>query len=67
MKKIFVNGEQYLIPKTINLLELIHYFGYLDTLFILEYNDIICNKNIWGNILIKNNDKIEILTIVGGG
>lgn len=67
MKRIIVNGEQYLVPKTINLLELINYFDYKNTFFILEYNDIIYSKKIWGNILIKNNDRIEILTIVGGG
>jgi sulfur carrier protein len=46
-------------------LELIQYFNYNTSLLVLEYN-LICNKN-WSNTFIKTNDKIEIVTIVGGG
>ena len=46
---------------------LVNYFKYDDSLLVLEYNNLICNKKKWKQIQIKNQDKIEIVTIVGGG
>ena len=66
-KKFFLNGEKYYIKHNINILELVHYFNYNTSLLVLEYNNLICNKKNWSKILIKNGDKIEIVTIVGGG
>ena len=62
-----LNGEIYYTTKNINLFELIDYFQYRDSLLVLEYNNLICNKKKWQKITIKNQDKIEIVTIVGGG
>lgn len=67
IKNFYINGEQYSIKKKITLLELITYFNYNSSLLVLEYNNLICNKKNWGKIYITNNDKIEIVTIVGGG
>ena len=67
LKNFFLNGEKYYIETKVSLLELITYFNYNTSLLVLEYNNSICNKNEWNNIYINNNDKIEIVTIVGGG
>lgn len=63
----FLNGDEYCISSKITLLDLIQYFSYDESLIILEYNNLICNQKSWSNIKIKPKDKIEILTIVGGG
>ena len=67
VKNFYLNGQEYLTQDDITLFELLTYFNYNFSLLVLEYNNLICNKNAWGNIFIKNNDKIEIVTIVGGG
>nr|WPV72559.1 thiamine biosynthesis protein S [Navicula sp.]WPV72717.1 thiamine biosynthesis protein S [Navicula sp.] len=67
IKNFFLNGENYCIKTTITLLDLIHYFDYNTSLLVLEYNNSICNKKNWNKISIDENDKIEIITIVGGG
>lgn len=66
-KQFSLNGEYYIIKQTITLLQLINYFDYNSSLLVLEYNNNVCNKKNWGSITISNNDKIEIVTIVGGG
>lgn len=66
-KTFFVNGQEYYTPNTISLLDLLNYFDYNSSLLVLEYNNFICNRKNWDKILISNNDKIEIVTIVGGG
>lgn len=67
IKIFFVNGSEYYIQEKITILDLINYFNYKDSLLVLEYNNLICNKKNWDKIFITNNDKIEIVTIVGGG
>jgi sulfur carrier protein len=66
-KKFFLNSQEYSTEYNITLLNLVNYFNYNDSLLVLEYNNTICNKKNWHKFFIKNNDKIEIVTIVGGG
>ena len=63
----FFNGEKYFINESITLNKLLKYFNYNSSLFVVEYNNFICNKNKWNEIIIQKNDIIEIITIVGGG
>ena len=63
----FFNGEEYFTDTTITLIDLIAYFNYHSTIFVIEYNNFICDKNKWEKIEIQNNDKVEVITIVGGG
>lgn len=66
-KNFFLNGHKYSIKKNRSILDIVNYFKYNVSLFVLEYNGVICAKKNWSGIFIKNHDKIEIITIVGGG
>lgn len=66
-KKFFLNGQTYYITGNLTLFDLINYFNYNDSLLVLEHNNLIYEKKKWKNIFIKNQDHIEIVTIVGGG
>ena len=66
-KYFFLNGEKYFTKQELTLLAIIKYFNYNTSLLVLEYNNLICTKTNWNKIFIKNSDKIEIVTIVGGG
>jgi thiamine biosynthesis protein ThiS len=65
--KFFLNGEEFFSDKVINLLNIIEYFNYNSSLLVLEYNHFICPKENWETIFINDKDRIEIVTIVGGG
>jgi len=67
IKKFFLNGQLYLIKKNITLFDLIIYFKYNNSLLVLEYNNWICSKKNWKKTYINHQDRIEIVTIVGGG
>ena len=67
IKNFYFNGQEYYTNHVIRLNDLLNYFNYNSQLFVIEYNNFICNKNKWKTIEIKKNDKIEIITIVGGG
>ena len=66
-KNFFLNGEEFFSDKILTLFDVITYFNYNSALLVLEYNNFICPKENWNNIYINHKDKIEIVTIVGGG
>ena len=67
VRKFFLNGQEYFTYHDITIFDIINYFNCNTSLLVLEYNNLICNKKNWNKIFIKDNDKIEIVTIVGGG
>jgi sulfur carrier protein len=67
LKTFWLNGSKYFVNRSITLLELIDYFNYDNSLLVLEYNNKICTKTNWDKLYLQENDKLEIVTIVGGG
>ncbi len=67
IKNFFLNGQLYYVKETVTISDLINYFNFNDSLLVLEYNNLICDKKNWKETFIQNEDKIEIVTIVGGG
>lgn len=63
----FLNGISYYVNQNLSLFDLIIYFDYNESLLVLEHNNLICNKKTWKQIFVKDQDNIEIVTIVGGG
>jgi len=66
-KIFFLNGQEYYSEGTLSLLNVLQYFNYNLSLIVLEHNNFICPKQNWSKIQIKNDDIIEVVTIVGGG
>jgi sulfur carrier protein len=67
IKNFFLNGQLYYVKETVTISDIINYFNFNDSLLVLEYNNLICDKKNWKETFIENEDKIEIVTIVGGG
>ena len=67
MINFFLNGQQYTTENSITMSELLKYFNYNTELLVVEYNNFICPKKLWNSIKIKENNNIEIISIVGGG
>ena len=67
--KIRVNGEERLIKSnmSISLNETIKLLGYSSKTVVVEVNKLIINSEEWEDKYIKNGDKLEIVSIVGGG
>ena len=60
-KKIELENEKALLSRTLELL------GYKQNTVVVEVNDLIINSKKWGNEIIKEGDRLEIVSIVGGG
>ena len=67
--KIKVNGEERLIQsnKSISLSETMKLLGYSSSTVVVEVNKLIINSAEWDEKHIRNGDKLEIVSIVGGG
>tara|TARA_Y100001970_G_scaffold33820_1_gene42014 strand:- start:106 stop:315 length:210 start_codon:yes stop_codon:yes gene_type:complete len=68
--KIKVNGEDKFINITnreISLADTINHLGYKPNTVVVELNNLIVNFDGWRQEKIKDGDKLEIVSIVGGG
>ncbi len=68
--KIKVNGEEkeiFLNKRCISLKETIEILGYSANTIVVELNNLIINSDGWDNKIIEEGDKLEIVSIVGGG
>ncbi len=67
--KIRVNGEEKIIQsnKRLSLNETMKLLGYSSNTVVVELNKLIINSEEWKNKLIEDGDKLEIVSIVGGG
>ena len=68
--KIRVNGEEKFIDnsnKEFTLNETLIQLGYKNNTIIVELNNLIINNQSWQENKVKDGDKLEIVSIVGGG
>ena len=68
--KIKVNGEEKFINisnKESTLTEALSQLGYSKNTIIVELNNLIVNNESWQENKVKDGDKLEIVSIVGGG
>jgi len=68
--KIKVNGEEKFITnsnKEFTLTEALIQLGYNSNTIIVELNNLIVNNESWQENKVKDGDKLEIVSIVGGG
>ena len=60
-KKIELENEKALLSSTLKLL------GYRPNTIVVEVNDLIINSTKWEDEILKEGDRLEIVSIVGGG
>ena len=60
-KKIELKNEKALLSSTLKFL------GYKQNTVVVEVNNLIINSKKWENEIIKEGDRLEIVSIVGGG
>ena len=64
---IFINGKVSEVKKNINIQDILRMNNISDENIVVEINRTIISKLYWDDTRIEENDKIEIITAVGGG
>ena len=65
--KIQLNGNSYAINKGTNLNELLNKLKLQKNKVAIEVNGEIVEKNKYPNLILKKDDKVEIVHFIGGG
>ena len=64
---IFINGKVSEVKKNINIQDILRMNNISDENIVVEINKTVISKKYWDDTRIEENDKIEIITAVGGG
>ncbi len=64
---IKVNGRDHTFDDPINLTQLIEKIEVKQSLFVIELNKDIIHKDKYDNVYLKEDDKVEVVSFVGGG
>jgi sulfur carrier protein len=62
-----VNGESHTCPLQTSLPELLEQLGFNLRVIAIEYNGEILHRQYWANTQLQPGDRLEVVTIVGGG
>ena len=62
-----VNGDNRTCEPNLTMIELLKYLGLNPRLVAVEYKGEILHRQCWEDTIIQNSDRLEIVTIVGGG
>ena len=65
--KIFVNGKEEIIDESVTVAGLIALKKLHPNALLVEYNYELIKKENWDHTALKENDRLEILRLVGGG
>lgn len=64
---VILNGKEFLLDKKISLNDFLIIHNINTNNIVVEINGSIITKSLWDQYVLKENDKIEIVTAVGGG
>lgn len=67
MSSLIINGENYKYTASFTILSLLEYLGFNTDLIVVDYNGMVLQKEFWVQTPVYTNDRLEILTIAGGG
>lgn len=66
-KIVFINGQAFNCDINMSLKDMLIYLDFNINNIIVEYNKEILVNSSFHEIFLQNNDKVEVITIVGGG
>lgn len=62
-----VNGDRKTCEQHMNMPQLLSFLGLNPRLVAVEYNGEILHRQFWDDTMLHDGDRLEIVTIVGGG
>jgi len=65
--QIYINGKKKNINSNCNLIYILKEYSLINKLVAVEINQEVIPKSSYKTITMNNNDKIEILELIGGG
>ena len=63
----YVNDRKIFSDQCFSVYDFLKFLDFNLDIVVIEHNKIILPQNLWKRVLIKANDEIEFVTVVGGG
>tara|TARA_B100000459_G_C8522667_1_gene176898 strand:- start:32 stop:235 length:204 start_codon:yes stop_codon:yes gene_type:complete len=67
MHCFYINDRKIFSDQSFSVNDLLVFLNLNIDLIVIEYNKIILPKSLWKHTIVKNDDEVEFVTIVGGG
>ena len=67
MHCFYINDRKIFSDQSFSVNDLLVFLNLNIDLIVIEYNKIILPKSLWKCTIVKNDDEVEFVTIVGGG
>ena len=67
MHCFYINDRKIFSDQSFSVNDLLVFLNLNIELIVIEYNKIILPKSLWKHTIVKNDDEVEFVTIVGGG
>ena len=67
MQCFYINDRKIFSDQSFSVNDLLVFLNLNIDLIVIEYNKIILPKSLWKHTIVKNDDEVEFVTIVGGG
>lgn len=64
---IIINDEAFNCYSSMSLYDILIYLNFDTTKVVVEYNNRLVSSDQFCNIVVSHQDKLEVITIVGGG
>lgn len=64
---ITINGKEHQFDEHLNITQLLEIIDVKQSLFVVELNVKIIHKDLYDSTILKDGDKVEIVSFVGGG
>jgi sulfur carrier protein len=65
--KISVNSKEHALPPECTVEALLHQLGFAEKRVAVEVNQELVLKSQWAEVRLKDGDRVEIVSFVGGG
>jgi sulfur carrier protein len=65
--KVTINGKPRELPHGMNLKELVLFLNLMPERAIIELNEAVIPKDRWAETVVAENDRLELVSLVGGG
>ena len=63
----YINNKKIFTSTSFTIFEFLNFLSFEFNTIVIEYNGLILPKQLWSKTFLKSMDKLEFVTIVGGG
>ena len=65
--RLTVNGKEICLDREMSIVEFLRSRGLVEAMAVVEHNLSLVRREEWPNIILKENDRVEVIQMMAGG